>query len=107
MSVLRCLPKFGGGNESLAGLCIEKSLSFHLQTTVGRDQSEGAFAVFVKVLRNVLGKFGGTLVGSFESGGGDILLDQLPGVVGESDDLVEFVGSGVDVDPNSSTTTSF
>ena len=41
MSVLRCLPKFGGGNESLAGLCIEKSLSFHLQTTVGRDQSEG------------------------------------------------------------------
>ena len=38
--------------------------------------------------------------GSFESGGGDIFLDQLPGVVGESDDLVEFVGSGVDVGSN-------
>jgi hypothetical protein len=75
-------------------------MTIHFQTTVGRDDGEWPRTMFVAMGSDLLGESGGTLVGLFDGCGGDILLDQLPDLVGKINNLVKFAGGGGNVSSN-------
>ena len=97
MSVLRGIPQDCGGNSCFIGLWITESLAFDFDISVCREESEGTFAVLMKVRSEFLCVFGGALIAVFESGFGNFSFDKLTGCVGECDGFIEFVFGGRDV----------
>lgn len=91
----------GGGDAGLSCFGVKKPRAANGDAAERHEEREGTRAVFMKMRRQLLSEPCGTPIGVFECGGGDILFHELSDLIGQFDDLVEFVCRGRNVDLNS------